>query len=274
MRGQISFKKGLILVFVSITVVYNLNYGLKYCFSSLFQFLSKHNPLEESAQFKIVRITRIKSENDCSCRSNEELEFIEFSKRQQTSSAVLFLGPDLDVLKSYELSRDFDNSNLTCGIFNSLRRGPRQKVIAYSLYGNNQFYYNKLFNLTQIIADKYPGWIMRVYYDDKTVDPRIICKIECAKRQRGERAGEYLDNADFCNINKIPTGLRGSWSASYMHGMMWRWLPIGDAFVDVFSSRDSDSFILDRELASVNEWLNSNTLFHIMRGNELFDCFN
>ena len=64
-----------------------------------------------------------------------------------------------------------------------------------------------LLNLTQIIADKYPGWIMRVYYDDRTVDPSIICQIECAKKRISD---EFLDNADFCNINKIPSGLRDS----------------------------------------------------------------
>jgi hypothetical protein len=138
-----------------------------------------------------------------------------------------------------------------------------QKVISYSLYGNDSFYYEKLVNLTRIIDQKYPGWTMRVYYDDKTVDPSVICQIECAKR---EASDQYLDNADLCNINKIPYDLESTWSAGYMHGMMWRWLPIGDSFVDVFSSRDSDSYILDREVASVNKWLSSSTLFHVMRG--------
>ena len=59
------------------------------------------------------------------------------------------------------------------------------------------------------------------------------------------------------------------WNASYMHAMMWRWLPIGDLFVDVFSSRDSDSEIIQREEHSVNAWLNSNKVAHIMRGRKL-----
>ena len=48
--------------------------------------------------------------------------------------------------------------------------------------------------------------------------------------------------------------------------MKWRWLPIGDSFVDIFSSRDSDSYFLQREVDSVNVWLSSNKPGHIMRG--------
>ena len=49
--------------------------------------------------------------------------------------------------------------------------------------------------------------------------------------------------------------------------MMWRWFPIADDFVDFFSSRDTDSTLIQREIDSVNVWLNSNTLFHVMRDN-------
>ena len=47
---------------------------------------------------------------------------------------------------------------------------------------------------------------------------------------------------------------------------MWRWFPIGDSFVDVFSSRDTDSYIIQREIDSVNAWLESDKVGHIMRG--------
>jgi hypothetical protein len=166
--------------------------------------------------------------------------------------------------KRYNLSKDeFESSRLTCSLFDSLRRGPNQKVIAYSLYGNEKHFFEKLKQLASKISKEFPGWTMRVYYDDQTVDPSVICQIECAKR---EASDQYLDNADLCNINKIPYDLESTWSAGYMHGMMWRWLPIGDSFVDVISSRDADSRIIQREIDSTNAWLKSNTLFHIMRG--------
>ena len=43
-------------------------------------------------------------------------------------------------------------------------------------------------------------------------------------------------------------------------------LPVGDSLVDYFMSRDSDSLILEREVDAVNEWIKSNTLLHVMRG--------
>ncbi len=49
--------------------------------------------------------------------------------------------------------------------------------------------------------------------------------------------------------------------------MTWRWLPIGDSFVDFVASRDTDAWISKRELDSVKVWMESNTVFHVMRGN-------
>ena len=102
---------------------------------------------------------------------------------------------------------------------------------------------------------------MRVYFDD-TVDSSNICPIECLK----SGSGIFFDNVDFCNANRLPRHLYETWNASYMHAMMWRWLPIGESFVDVFLSRDTDSPILDREVSAVKEWLNSSNVIHIMRG--------
>jgi len=102
--------------------------------------------------------------------------------------------------------------------------------------------------------------------------------------------GSFLDNVDFCNLEKIPghqnpffeyrswTDIiqekymnhiehnESYWSATYINSMMWRWFPINDPFVDVFMSRDSDSLIIQREVDSVNVWLQSNEVGHIMRG--------
>lgn len=48
--------------------------------------------------------------------------------------------------------------------------------------------------------------------------------------------------------------------------MTYRWIPMGDSFIDFVASRDTDAWISQREIDSVNVWLNSNTLFHVMRG--------
>jgi hypothetical protein len=70
----------------------------------------------------------------------------------------------------------------------------------------------------------------------------------------------YLfSNVDFCDISQLPliknsSLLKYKQEMSYLHSMMWRWLPIGDSFVDLFISRDTDSLIIKREVDSVQVW--------------------
>ncbi len=106
----------------------------------------------------------------------------------------------------------------------------------------------------------YPDWTIRIYHDD-SIDHSIICDLECIKDEKED----YLNNIDFCDVKKIPKTLDTSVDYSYMLRMVWRWLPIGDQFVDVFISRDTDSCIFEREVSAVNDWLSSETLFHVMR---------
>jgi hypothetical protein len=46
---------------------------------------------------------------------------------------------------------------------------------------------------------------------------------------------------------------------------MWRFLPLADPLVDLVVFRDLDSYVLDREVAAVREWLNSSHPMHVMR---------
>ena len=205
----------------------------------------------------------IHSDLKCECHANTRVKLAQFSVSNISKEYVMSVEKNGYHVKDYMLSdKEFQELQTTCDRFKSFRRGPNLKVFSYALDGSNTLD-EKLVNLTQMVADKYPGWIMRFYYKQDTIDPSLICKIECAKKRDSD---ELLDNADFCNINKIPRGLKESWSTGDIDRMMWRLLPLGDTFVDVFSSRDTDSYILDREVASVNEWMGSGNLFHIMRG--------
>ena len=151
---------------------------------------------------------------------------------------------------------------LSCDLYNALRRGPNLKVISYSLYGRNEFYYGQVKSLIKRISEYYPDWIVRIHHDS-SIRSSFKCEIECLQKEDGK----YYDLVDFCNIEQLPVSIgEQTWNASYMHGMTWRWLPIGDSFVDFVGSRDTDAWIHQRELDSVNVWLASNTTFHIMRG--------
>ncbi|CAF0858725.1 unnamed protein product [Brachionus calyciflorus] len=146
----------------------------------------------------------------------------------------------------------------TCDLFRSIKRGPNQKIISYSLYGKDEFYYKLITNLTQRVSEVYPDYVMRIYHDD-SIDKSIICQLECSN-----------SHVEFCDINKIPLSLNDLnkvLNLDYIHAMMWRFLPIGDSFVDLFMSRDTDSVILQREVDAVQEWIDSEHKGHIMRDN-------
>ncbi len=135
--------------------------------------------------------------------------------------------------------------------------------------------------IAELVKELYPGWVMRIHHDS-SIDQGLKCRLECLN----DTSGNLLDNVDFCDIEHVPghqnalfkyskwteivkgnsSELETSWNATYMNSMKWRWFPINDPFVEVFSSRDGDSVIIQRELDSVNVWLESDKVGHIMRG--------
>lgn len=151
-------------------------------------------------------------------------------------------------------------------------RGPNQKIISYSLYGNAQNasifnrYYSLLRNISLTAARDYPGWIIRIYHnipDDKGPANEAheqLCQIYCR-----------FDHVDLCSVPLLierignsttpmdPALLRG------LNPRMFRYLVMLDPNADVFISRDVDSLIWRREVDAVDEWLRSNYTFHLMR---------
>lgn len=160
--------------------------------------------------------------------------------------------------RDYKMS-DTDVQSIMCDAYNVLRRGPNQKVIGFSLWGNEERYVALLKEVVSQVKQFYPDWTMRVYHDS-SISPIVQCELECLKAPDGS----FMNNVDFCDIESIGYGRR-VWSAKDIQNEMWRFMPIGESFVDAFMSRDSDSLILRREKDSVDVWLQSNKVGHIMR---------
>lgn len=140
------------------------------------------------------------------------------------------------------------------------------KVIGFSLFGKDRLYYDYLDANVYRAAELLPDWTIRVYHDN-SIDKSVICEKQCLEHKTTKiLENQYYDNIDFCDVEKIPHTFHNTWNGIYMLPMSWRWLPIGDYFVDVFISRDTDSCIDRREQAAVQQWLLETTLFHIMRG--------
>lgn len=163
----------------------------------------------------------------------------------------------------YNISKkEYNESIFTCNMYSSLRRGKRQKVISYTLFGTNKFYYDKIRDVSKQIQKFYPDWTMRVYHDS-SINRSVVCDIEC----QTDDNGNLIDNADFCDLTDFIAMSNGKIvrPVEYVLPRMWRFLAVGDSFIDMVMSRDTDSYILQREVDSVNVWLNSDKLFHIMR---------
>lgn len=180
-------------------------------------------------------------------------------QQQQTTRHSLYQLDEAEMLQSLLWG--------TCDIYNVLRRGKHQRVVSYSIYGSDPIYLRIIEENLANIRTYYPGFSARFYYDN-SVNESMRCHLECT----------YPSLVDFCNTNRFASSDIMSQldldeanfafiDLSYMHKMMWRFLPLGDSFVDVVLSRDTDSFVTQREADAVNEWLaSSSNVAHIMRG--------
>lgn len=117
-----------------------------------------------------------------------------------------------------------------------------KKIISFSLWGDNPVYNVGAIRNAELAKDIYPDWVCRYYYGTSTLESTI----------------EKLKGFD--NVELINMGVGGDWT-----GMFWRFYPASDNDVGVVIVRDCDSRLNLREKYAVDEWLNSDKEFHIMR---------
>ena len=115
------------------------------------------------------------------------------------------------------------------------------RVVSYSLWGDNPKYNIGALRNAELVSELYPGWQARFYVGTNTPVETI--------NGLHERGAHVIDM-------KKP----GDWT-----GMFWRFEAVSDPDVDVMISRDCDSRITAREVAAVKQWIESGSMFHIMR---------
>ncbi|CAL4092469.1 unnamed protein product, partial [Meganyctiphanes norvegica] len=145
-------------------------------------------------------------------------------------------------------------------------RGPKQKVVSYTYYGDisnpgiNNRYFSEIKNRAEEVARLYPGWVMRVYHNittSNTQGQQQLCEVVCQQQ-----------HVDLCSIHNLPSPF-GDISHKLETATLWRFLPLLDPLVNIMVSRDLDSYILPREVAAVTAWLSSSRLYHAMRDHPL-----
>ena len=116
------------------------------------------------------------------------------------------------------------------------------KIISFCLWGQDPKYVQGAIKNAELAKIIYPGWKCRFYVASSV--PSIILSI--------------LSGYDHVEIVKKQPW--GDWRS-----MFWRFEPASDPEVDVMISRDTDSRLSLREKYAVDEWINSDCGFHIMR---------
>lgn len=114
------------------------------------------------------------------------------------------------------------------------------KIISFSLWGDNPKYTIGAIRNAELTPIIYPGWISR-FYCGESVPTDIIKTL-----------------ISLPHTEVIMMDVDGDWT-----GMFWRFYACEDS--DVMISRDTDSRLSIREKNAVDEWLDSNKDFHIMR---------
>ena len=97
---------------------------------------------------------------------------------------------------------------------------------------------------------------MRVYHNVTSEDTAAwasMCALYCSH-----------PHVDLCDTNTLPSV--GDLNTHFPIGRFWRFQALADPTVEMFGSRDVDSYLLPRERAAVAEWEERASLqFHVMR---------
>ena len=169
---------------------------------------------------KILKILK----SNCECKKHQDIII-----KKYLNEILIELYDEKNkstILIARYIESEFRELRTTCNFYNQLRRGSNQKIISFSLYGKNKFYYNKLKTIVKQVQKFYPGWLIRIYHDNSIYNS-AICELECQRNDKN--SSTMIDIVDFCNIENIYFSYEDftknkKFNANYVHSMIWRWL--------------------------------------------------
>lgn len=159
-----------------------------------------------------------------------------------------------------KLSEATTQYNETSCSRDAFARGPNQKVIAMAFFGvqtaksdAEKGYFEGIKGNLDLLPIHYPGYLMRIYYDNISPDSeQKLCKLACQNQL-----------IDLCKAKKIPGNPMRD--ASGLFPMLWRFFPTLDPQVDFLHVRDLDGRLSSRESAAVKDFEKSGKPLHCMR---------
>ncbi|XP_037801800.1 uncharacterized protein LOC119596566 [Penaeus monodon] len=142
----------------------------------------------------------------------------------------------------------WEDAGGACGL-RAWAAGEGQRVISFSLYGNDAQYWKAFRKNLDSMKTMFPGWAAWVYTNPRGRE-NVLCPLL--------RDYPFLYICDVTNLPSLG-------DVTSIHNMIWRALPLGDAKLSAFFVRDSDALLLEREAEAVKEWLSENKTFHVLR---------
>lgn len=115
------------------------------------------------------------------------------------------------------------------------------KYFSFSIYGDNPIYTIGGVKNAKLVKKLFPDW-QSIFYVADDVNVNIINQIS-----------DYGGIVELMPANESFTG------------MFWRFMAITRGDAEVMIVRDCDSRISERDVASINEFINSDSLYHIVR---------
>ena len=118
-----------------------------------------------------------------------------------------------------------------------------KKLITFSLWGDDPLYLEGACKNAELAQEIYPDWICRFYVAGKNTPRETIDRLE-----------------SYPNTEVVVLDEEGTHNFT-----MSRFTACDDEDVECFISRDADSRLSVREKEAVDEWMESDKSFHIMR---------
>ena len=262
------FLKYFLILFIFVQIFYRDHIYLAYYANFLYKTRLEHDAILGQRDFFLKPNHLLVFESKCECKKEEKIHLQKPNDKFYTVS--LKTNKPTKPIKYQINATEFENSILTCDMYNSLKRGKHLSVISISLFSgvsDAKKIYTILKKISFQAKNLFPNWIIRIYHDS-SIEKSLICDIECLKYQNKKtKKYGYLDNVDFCNVERLPYDLLKTWSAEFVHAMSWRWLILADNFVDAFISRDLSMTFTNQEKKGLDDWILSNRLFHIVKSN-------
>ena len=238
-------------------------YGYKNNSSKNYSFISNRYLIVFLFIFLFTIFLLIKNFNQFIYQSN--YIYIDFSEKTSNNNKFRLV---LEELKKNKCDCQIDSVRLetiqkyeenkvstSCDLTSMMQRGFHQKVLSVSI--NNLTSFKDLDSFSETFSKYLPDWLIRVYHENKWASNEERCNLVCNVQKRHA-------NVDFCPIDTL--NMKNS-------SFFWKWLPIGDSFVDYFISIDFKNVVIERIVHEINAWMKQEKSFFVVRGKKIFEKY-